>query len=593
MDGTQASPLQVDPKCLRNRVVIHVDLDSFYAQVEQVRLGLPREQPLAVQQWQLLVAVNYAARAKGLKKMSTVAEAKAACPEIMLVHTASIPNGDTEARYHPDPKYDTHKISLDVYRHASKKIMELLSRFSPKFQRASVDEAYLDMTDIVNAKINEMHSEGRISMDETSNMPIVDWTSCPGTIVGLTDGAEPPAQPLTTLGWGDLQLRIGSDLCTDIRAAVANELHYTCSAGISHNKTLSKLCSALNKPDKQTILLHDHVLSFLQPLPFQKIKNLGGKLGTEIEDIWNVETCGQVWQIPLATLQLKLGEASGMWVHDIVRGVCTEAVMQTQLQKSIGANKAFRNPPLKSMEDVFKWIEVLACEIFLRLKEEYETNTRWPKSFSMSYRIENRQTIAKSAPMPSRLRTVAPDILAKLALSLMGSQSIVPCRALSLGCNSFIKEDANAMSVAKFFKKVDDAIPLGEHPPILQDRPTDGAISDVTEKPTDKLLLDVDIQEQQSILKTFEADETDHCIQCDKCKQFVKADDVSLEEHQDFHVAMTLHREITADVLNAGRGSGLGKKKSEKGKQLPQSARKKPKTEHCVGSEITNFFKPK
>lgn len=33
------------------RVIAHVDLDAFYAQCEMVRLGLPEDQPLAVQQW--------------------------------------------------------------------------------------------------------------------------------------------------------------------------------------------------------------------------------------------------------------------------------------------------------------------------------------------------------------------------------------------------------------------------------------------------------------------------------------------------------------------------------------------------------------
>jgi len=33
------------------RVVAHIDLDAFYAQCEMVRLGVPEDQPLAVQQW--------------------------------------------------------------------------------------------------------------------------------------------------------------------------------------------------------------------------------------------------------------------------------------------------------------------------------------------------------------------------------------------------------------------------------------------------------------------------------------------------------------------------------------------------------------
>lgn len=37
------------------RVVTHIDLDCFYAQAEMVRLGVPEDQPLAVQQWCVMV----------------------------------------------------------------------------------------------------------------------------------------------------------------------------------------------------------------------------------------------------------------------------------------------------------------------------------------------------------------------------------------------------------------------------------------------------------------------------------------------------------------------------------------------------------
>lgn len=50
------------------RVIIHLDLDCFYAQVEQRRLQIPATEPVAVQQWGSLLAVNYVARAAGVKR---------------------------------------------------------------------------------------------------------------------------------------------------------------------------------------------------------------------------------------------------------------------------------------------------------------------------------------------------------------------------------------------------------------------------------------------------------------------------------------------------------------------------------------------
>jgi nucleotidyltransferase/DNA polymerase involved in DNA repair len=50
------------------RVIIHLDLDCFYAQVEQQRLKIPDGKPVAVQQWGSLLAVNYEARKFGVER---------------------------------------------------------------------------------------------------------------------------------------------------------------------------------------------------------------------------------------------------------------------------------------------------------------------------------------------------------------------------------------------------------------------------------------------------------------------------------------------------------------------------------------------
>ena len=59
---------------LNGRVIIHVDMDCFYAQVEHRRLEIPLSQPLAVQQWEGLIAVNYAARSKGVTRFMRIQE---------------------------------------------------------------------------------------------------------------------------------------------------------------------------------------------------------------------------------------------------------------------------------------------------------------------------------------------------------------------------------------------------------------------------------------------------------------------------------------------------------------------------------------
>lgn len=125
---------------------------------------------------------------------------------------------------------------------------------------------------------------------------------------------------------------------------------------------LAKLCSAFKKPNAQTLLRPCAVRSFLRPFEISKIRFLGGKLGqsivelvsasepTKVDSETDTRTVGEVWKIPLATLQNKLGDETGMWVWDIVRGIDkTEVEPKTQV-KSMMSSKNFR-PSISSWDE--------------------------------------------------------------------------------------------------------------------------------------------------------------------------------------------------------------------------------------------------
>ena len=59
-------------------------------QVEQKRLNISSNVPVAVQQWEGLIAINYPARAAGITRHMRVHEAKALCPELQCVHVETI-----------------------------------------------------------------------------------------------------------------------------------------------------------------------------------------------------------------------------------------------------------------------------------------------------------------------------------------------------------------------------------------------------------------------------------------------------------------------------------------------------------------------
>jgi DNA polymerase eta len=193
--------------------------------------------------------------------------------DLQTVHVATFNMHDPVARYNPNPSQLTYKVSLDVYRKASLNIFKIFQSHCDKVQKAGLDEAFLDVTDIVNARLVERYAAeisedaneefpdeilwnplGFLALsDEESELlnPTTETAEGEEAISHLIASDKSPPAPKLKGTWKDLQLSIGAEIAKEIREDIFKTLQYTCSAGIAHNKTVAKLCSALNKPNKQ------------------------------------------------------------------------------------------------------------------------------------------------------------------------------------------------------------------------------------------------------------------------------------------------------------------------------------------------------
>ncbi|KAL6762106.1 hypothetical protein V8C86DRAFT_719097 [Haematococcus lacustris] len=124
-----------EPPPDQDRVILHFDVDAFYAQCEELRDPRLQGRPLGVSQKYLVVTCNYPARAAGVGKLMSIVDAKRVCPDLILV-----PGED-----------------LTPYRAASKRILQLLSRYGPCC-RLGLDEVFVDITHVVLARLRQAHS---------------------------------------------------------------------------------------------------------------------------------------------------------------------------------------------------------------------------------------------------------------------------------------------------------------------------------------------------------------------------------------------------------------------------------------------------
>ena len=109
------------------RKIIHVDMDAFYASVEQRDKPELRGHPVAVGHGAkrgVVAAASYEARAFGVRSAMPSITAMRQCPELVFV----------------PPRFD-------VYRTVSRQIHTIFADYTALIEPLSLDEAYLDVTD--------------------------------------------------------------------------------------------------------------------------------------------------------------------------------------------------------------------------------------------------------------------------------------------------------------------------------------------------------------------------------------------------------------------------------------------------------------
>jgi DNA polymerase-4 len=132
-----AEQFATDAPVPRQRKIIHIDMDAFYASVEQRDNPELRGKPLAVggsAARGVVAAASYEARRFGVHSAMPSVTAKRKCPDLIFV-----------------------KPRFEVYKQVSQQIREIFAEYTPMIEPLSLDEAYLDVTE--NLKGMEIATE--------------------------------------------------------------------------------------------------------------------------------------------------------------------------------------------------------------------------------------------------------------------------------------------------------------------------------------------------------------------------------------------------------------------------------------------------
>ncbi|MBB4571167.1 DNA polymerase IV [Rhizobium leucaenae] len=134
------------------RKIVHIDMDAYYASVEQRDNPELRGKPIAVggsAARGVVAAASYEARAFGVHSAMPSVTAKRKCPELIFV----------------PPRFD-------VYKAVSQQIREIFAEYTPLIEPLSLDEAYLDVTENLKGMeiATEIASEIRAKIKEITGL---------------------------------------------------------------------------------------------------------------------------------------------------------------------------------------------------------------------------------------------------------------------------------------------------------------------------------------------------------------------------------------------------------------------------------------
>src|SRR5260221_885592 len=302
------------------RTILHLDLDAFYCAVEETRNPELRGKAFAVggkpDERGVVASCSYAARAMGVRSAMPMSKALRLSPRLIIV-----------------PGH--HRIYSEV----SKQVMDILHTATGLVEQISIDEAFLDISDI---------------QDEPEH---------------LAHG---------------LQTRINK------------ELQLPCSIGIASNKLVAKLATEVGKalalkkikaqglaepPNALTLVSFGEEAAFLNPLPADMLWGVGPKTSARLTEL-GIYTIGDIAKWPESELLRLFGE-NGRELSKHAKGIDDRLIETERETKSISQENTFSRD-VRDDKLLQKTLREMSTEVAKQLRKNnlagktVKLKIRWP-----------------------------------------------------------------------------------------------------------------------------------------------------------------------------------------------------------------------
>lgn len=282
------------------RKIIHLDLDAFFCAVEELRRPELRGRPFAVggrsDSRGVVSSCSYAARTFGVRSAMPMSRALRLCPDLIVIQG-----------------------NYGAYSQASHQVMDILRRYTALLEQVSIDEAFLDLSDL--------------PMD-------------------------------------------GRTLALEIQAAIQRECNLPCSLGVAANKLVAKIANDFGKsshrgsgtyPNAITVVAPGEEAAFLEKLPAQALWGVGPKTGARLAE-FGILTIGQLAQAPAGLLRREFGRY-GEELALRARGIDESPVITEHDVKSVSQEVTFERD-VRDADRLHHKLRELSEQVGYRLRQD-------------------------------------------------------------------------------------------------------------------------------------------------------------------------------------------------------------------------------
>jgi DNA polymerase-4 len=308
------------------RKILHIDLDAFFCSVEENNDPSLRGKPFAVggrpDQRGVVASCSYAARMHGIHSAMPMALAIKQFPKLIVV-------SGRHANY--------GKISDQV--------MDYLGTLTPLIEQVSIDEAFLDLSDVTDS---------------------------------------------------------GNNLAKTIQSYIQVNFHLPCSIGVATNKLVAKIATDFGKssnksdhpPQAITVVAAGQEAEFLAPLPAQALWGIGPKTAARLNEI-GIHTIGEIARMSTQDLIKHFGKF-GSDLEKSARGINDSPIHTSHELKSVSNETTFAKD-ISDVQTLYETLHWLAESVGRRLrKHDLKGNT-----IKLKLRWHDFTTLTRQATLPA------------------------------------------------------------------------------------------------------------------------------------------------------------------------------------------------